>query len=265
MFGGIGRALGPIAAGAILDHWKSAGYVWVYLLCAASGALSFGLTMLIPAAPTEHRHDHPWGAALSDLAAVARHPRMMIASIARMVQSSSQGALLAFFPIYGRDMAHLSEGTIGLLVGTNHVVSLISRPVTAVLSSRAGRIPFMVVGMLAQGAALVLVVCTTEFWMLLPLFSLTGICEAVVQIATIAYVADLAGKKLFGAAIGVVGSFFDIGLVAGKLVPGWLIPLLGGYVPAFGIVGGIIGVCSLLSFRFLKETELDGPRVLGEP
>lgn len=247
MFGGMGRAAGPIVAGLMLKHFS---YTDVYSLCVVLGFLAFGLTLLVPSVQRE-----AGASVFGDLKAVVSDTRLFVASLARMVQSSAQGALFTFFPIYGREVAQLSEEAIGYLIGTNHIVSLLCRPVTAVLSSRAGRVPFMVLGMIVQGGSLVLVVLAENFWVLLPLFALTGISEAVVQIATISYVADVAKKKLFGASIGIVGAMFDVGLVAGKLIPGWLIPLMG-YPPAFAAIAACIAGFSVVVGKRCKELPL---------
>jgi MFS family permease len=93
-----------------------------------------------------------------------------------------------------------------------------------------------------------------------------GISEAVCQISTIAYVADRAGKRLFGAAVGIVGTFFDLGLAAGQFLPGLFIPLFGsppryaaGYLPSFGIVSGTILLSALAISRVLKEPSCASP------
>jgi MFS family permease len=245
MFGAIGRALGPMIAGMLLASFS---YTAVYVFCAVTGAAAVGLTMLVPPVKGERTR------VMADLGAATAHPKLMTAYVARLVQTLALGCLSAYFPIFGKEVAGLTATEIGVLLSTNHVMAIISRPVTASLSSRGRRVPFMVVGMAVMAGALALIPWTTRFWALLPLFAVTGASEAACQIATIAYVSDIAGKKLFGAAIGIVGAFFDLGLVMGKAAPGWILPLFAmEYAPAFGVLSAVIFAYSLATGRLLKE------------
>lgn len=270
-FGGIGRAAGPVAAGFILERLGPrpdlGQYAGVYLFCAASGAAALLLMLTLP------REGPPMASpgrlarlVGRDLKAAAADRFLLAAYGARAAQTLALGAVIAFFPVYAREVAGLSETRIGLLISANHVMAVITRPVTALLSSRAGRIPFMAAGMAGLGAALVLIPLNTRFWMLCPVLALMGISEAVCQISTIAYVADHAGKRLFGAAVGIVGTFFDLGLAAGQFLPGLLIPFFGsppryaaGYLPSFGIVSGAILLSALVLPRLLKEPSCASP------
>lgn len=270
-FGGIGRAVGPITAGFILERLGSrpglGQYAGVYLFCAAAGAAAFLLMLTLPrAGPSTTPAGRLAEFVGRDLKAVSTDRHLLAAYGARAAQTLALGALIAFFPVYAREVAGLSEARIGLLISANHVMAVITRPVTALLSSRAGRIPFMTAGMAGLSAALVLIPLTTRFWLLCPVLALMGISEAVCQISTIAYVADRAGKRLFGAAVGIVGTFFDLGLAAGQFLPGLLIPIFGapprytaGYLPSFGIVSGAILLSALGLSRVLKEPSCTVP------
>ncbi len=277
-FSGIGRAVGPVIAGFILHRFESAPglaqYSYVYLFCSAAGAVAFLLMLSLPQAGNPEPRTGPLaGLVARDLRAATADRQLLVAYSARLAQTLALGALIAFFPIYGREVAGLTEIQIGLLVSTNHVMAVLARPVTARLSSRAGRLPFMTGGMVALGTALVLISVTTRFWLLFPVLALMGTGEAVCQISTIAYVADRAGKKLFGAAVGIVGTFFDLGMATGQLLPGLLLPVFGappryasGYLPAFGIVAGLILVSSFGVSRLLREPASRGaPPPSGPP
>lgn len=265
-FTGIGRAAGPLAAGLLLGRpGPGLGpFATVYLLCAASGAVSFSLMLGLPETRAHQGMDAgPFVPRVArDLQAAVTAPPLAAAYVARLVQTLTLGAMIAFFPLYGREVAGLTEFQIGLLISINHTMAVLTRPLTAVLSSRSCRTPFMAAGMATLAVALLLIPLTTRFWTLLPVLALMGIGEAVCQISTLAYLADQAGKKLFGAAVGIVGTFFDLGLAAGQILPGILLPVFGspprytsGYLPSFGILSAAILALSLVIPSFLRSFE----------
>lgn len=236
MFAGLGRAIGPEVAGWILKHF---GYAHVYLVCAGLGLLSFLITMTIRAPHPPNPSSGAGAQAMADLRAVVTRPRLITASVARLFQTLPLGVMTAFFPVYAKEVAGLNEVMIGHILTAQSLASLAGRPASAALTSRIGRIPLMTLGMIAGGVVLYLLTLATDFTLLLVFACLIGASEAATQIATIAYVSDEAGKRLFGAAIGIVGSMFDVGLVAGRLIPGFLLPLAP-WSLAFGSVAALL-------------------------
>ncbi|HLG42051.1 MAG TPA: MFS transporter, partial [Planctomycetota bacterium] len=217
MWGTLGRAGAPFLAGFLIDEM---GYRYVFIVCAGMGLVSFLYTLLLPPskgeAPLERSLSRQ---VLHDLVLVVRHRKLLWASVFRGSQSLTQGIMNSYFPWYARDVAGLGAAAIGQIQTGLVLGGIVARPLTGKFSVGRRRIPFMVGGMLGSALLLVMVTHTTDYLALMAICFGIGIVEGICQIATVAYLSDASGVRMFGAAIGVLGGFFDIGLVGGRLVP----------------------------------------------
>jgi DHA1 family multidrug resistance protein-like MFS transporter len=254
MWSSLGRAASPFAAGWMIERW---GYDWVFGVCAALGVVSFLITLSLPSTrPREGGNGSLSRQVARELAAVFRHPPLLFASAIRGIQSLTQGIVNTYFPWYARDVAALDAQSIGEIQTGLVVGGLVARPLTGRLSAGPRRIPFILCGMLGSGALLYALTQTTAYLPLLAICAGIGVVEGICQIATIAYLSDVAGPRLFGAAIGVLGGFFDLGLVGGRFLPGVLLPLAPAaphYAAAFGIVAAVVAGSGLLVPWLLRK------------
>jgi MFS family permease len=232
----LGHTLGPILAGEIVASTDQ--FPYAFAAASAIALVSLTLTLCIRE-PRRLSDGSPWTRTLSDLREVIAEPRLRNASIARSVQTISMGVMNAFFPLYAKEIASLSTQQIGYLTAASSLTAVVSKPVVAALSAQAGRLPFMTAGMLACSFGLAVIPFVTSFPALFAVCIFMGMSHSLNQISTISYIADVAGIRLFGAAAGIVGSFFELGLVAGRVGAGPLISTFG-YTVGFAVPGAVI-------------------------
>lgn len=237
----VGPMLGPLTAGVILD--RGGGFEGAFALASVSGAVSFGLALFLRD-PSPRSPAGALARAAADLVEAVADRRIRTASIARAVQTISQGVMSFLFPVYAKEVALLDSARIGLLGTAGSLAGIVSRPLVGWLAERAGRPWFMAAGMLASSLGIAILPALTSFPALLVLCVLLGATHATSQIATIAHIAHLAGKRLFGASMGLVGCFFELGLVSGRMATGLLISAWG-YAVAFPATGGLILLLSV--------------------
>jgi predicted MFS family arabinose efflux permease len=79
-----------------------------------------------------------------------------------------------------------------------------------------------------------------------------GLGLATVTASTSALVADLSKASSHGGALGVLSSVMDIGHSTGPMAGGLLISALN-YKTAFGIVGGILAIASLVFGLIIRQ------------
>lgn len=254
MWASLGRAVSPFAAGWLIER---SGYDSVFAVCAALGLVSFLFTLSLPSGPRPGTGSGPISRQVAnELAAVLRHPPLLFASLLRGIQSLTQGIVNTYFPWYARDVAGLDAQSIGETQTGLVLGGFVARPLTGRLSAGRMRIPFIVGGMLGSGILLYALTQTASYAPLIVICVCIGVFEGICQIATIAYLSDIAGPRLFGAAIGVLGGFFDLGLVGGRFVPGMLLPAVPAvphYAAAFGIIAAAVAGSGLLAPWLLRR------------
>jgi MFS family permease len=123
---------------------------------------------------------------------------------------------------------------------------------TGALSDHVGRDPLIVVGMLVQGAALVLVALAHQFGTWAAASVLLGLGTAAVYPTLIARVADRVRPGDRAAAVGIYRLWRDLGYVVGGLTVGFLADAAG-FRGAILVVAGATAASGLLAAALLSE------------
>src|SRR3546814_7298068 len=76
-------------------------------------------------------------------------PAILVASGAEATMYLGFGAFLGFLPVYAK-AAHLNDGQIALVVGTQLLTALVAKPAAGWLSDRIGRKPVITVGLVVS-------------------------------------------------------------------------------------------------------------------
>jgi len=247
MWNGLGRALGPLFAGFVIDF--TGAYKPVFYICSFMGLCSWLLTLSIPSPKLEEKEIPAFSLHFfQDLKRLFQEPKLFVASFFRGLQSMAVGCLQIFFPWYGRGVAGLLAGEIGTIQASLTLSSLIPRAFPGFLKVFRARISWMVFGTFLSGLCIIGLFQFTSFLSLLIIFCLIGLAEGFCHVAGMVFVSETAGEALFGAAIGMYGSMGDLGNVLGRILPGLTLPLVPvafHFTRTFGMLGG--GIC-LASF-----------------
>ncbi|HLF06569.1 MAG TPA: MFS transporter [Thermoplasmata archaeon] len=133
-------------------------------------------------------------------------------------------------------------GAVGLLIAAYPLSWGLGQLFTGPLSDSAGRKRLIVLGMIAQGAALVLIPALASFASWLALMLLLGAGTAMVYPTLLGAASDSASPTERATAMGVYRFWRDIGFAAGALAGGALADSLG-----LGAALQIVGVATIMS------------------
>jgi MFS family permease len=151
---------------------------------------------------------------------------------------------LVFLPVVG------SAGGVGLLVASYPIAWGIGQLLTGPLSDSAGRKRLIVLGMVAQGAALLLVPVLAGFASWLALMLLLGVGTAMVYPTLLGAASDSAPPEERATAMGVYRFWRDMGFVVGALAGGAVADLvgLGAAIQTVGVATAISGLYVFVTY-----------------
>ncbi|HEX9758990.1 MAG TPA: MFS transporter [Nitrospiria bacterium] len=225
----LGKLTGPMVGGFLLTIGT---FSTVFGVCSVIGVFIFALFFTIRFPKQRFlsvRRDGwkklgpEWIKGLKELVSDIRI--LLTSSMEGMVMLAS-GALMAFLPIYSRDVG-LNYGEIGLLFGIQGTAMLLVRPFMGRISDRYGRRGMIIGGLFLCALSIGLIPLNQGFIPLLLLAGIFGLGEAIATSSTSAFVADLCEVRSLGSAMGIFGSIMDIGHASGPLFFGLLVGWLG--------------------------------------
>jgi MFS family permease len=234
-----GALLGPVLGGWLV---YAAGFPVAFVTAGIFGCVGlvvfFSLNLNPPPPRVHEKGLRPVLAEmLKGFRIVARNRRVLVTSVTDGAKMITNGALMAFLPIYGVSVG-LNPGEVGLLFGVQGITSFLSKPVMGRVSDLVGRKPLILTGLMICAGTFVLIPRVTWLPALLLLAAGFGYGEAVVTSSTSAFVADLSEIKTLGAGMGMQGTISDIGHASGPLLAGLLIAALS-YQNTFAVIASL--------------------------
>jgi len=186
---------------------------------------------------------------------IASDYRVIVTSSMEGLQNMALGALEAFLPVYAVSVVGLNAFQAGALWAVQIVATLAAKPLMGRIADRAGRKPLIVAGMALCAGAFVTIPTSDSFAPLIALALAFGLGEALVTSSAAAMVADMCERRHYGAAMGVFGTYFDIGHAAGPIVAGLLLAASSGnYFAAFLPLAVLLAAGTALFAFTVKET-----------
>jgi len=131
------------------------------------------------------------------------------------------GMIIPIIPFYIESFG-ASGSSLGMLMATFAVMQFLFAPVWGSLSDRYGRKPFLVLGALGNGIAMLFFGLSTQLWMLFAARALSGILSSATLPTAMAFIGDSTDEKNRGGGMGVVGAAMGMGMVIGPGIGGWL-------------------------------------------
>ena len=250
-----GQALGPVLAGYLI----AAGRFDLAFL--AAGVIGLAAPLIVAGwrhSSTANPSRARWQELKAGIGEVARNRLVLVTSGAQAAQFVLNGALIAFLPLFGRDVVGLTTPQLGWLFGMQTVTTLAVRPVIGMLSDRVGRRWVIVAGLTACSAAVLAMSRATDLWALVAAVIAYAAGVANTTAATGAYITDVTRRARYGAAHGVFGTVYDVGDALGPIAAGLLVATVG-YARMFQImafVGLTMAVVFSLASRSRPMTDL---------
>lgn len=247
----VGRSVAPFLGGFLISV---ANYHSVYVACAISGMLAWGLGLFLPADDrAEGRGAAAWPKFFPALRAVLSNRSIRVTSLVEAAQFLVFGAVEAFLAVYASSVG-IPAWQIGLILGAQLLSVIAVKPAMGLLSDRIGRRAIIFPGLITGAVSAMAIPLTADPYLLTGLSVVFGIGFAAVTSSTSALVADLAKQGQMGASIGVLRTIMDVGQTLGPVSTGIVIAHAG-YTGAFAALGGVL----LLSAAIFRLAD-SGPR-----
>lgn len=136
------------------------------------------------------------------------------------------GIIIPLLPFYGEQFG-ATPAVVGLLMATYSLGQFLMAPVWGRLSDRIGRRPVLLMSLAGSVGAYLWLAFAHDLWVLFAARGLSGIMAGNIS-AAFAYVADVTTRENRAKGMGIVGSAFGLGFIAGPAIGG----ALAGHDPA---------------------------------
>jgi MFS family permease len=133
---------------------------------------------------------------------------------------------VAFLPLYAAQELGLSTVSVGILIASIYAVELLSMPIIGYLGDRFGRKRTIIAGLLASFVLFLLYFMVRSSTQLFLVSMGTGVAFSGTSLL-LSMIPDVTPKRMYGATVGVFGSFEDLGSIAGPLLFGLVWSTLG--------------------------------------
>ena len=156
------------------------------------------------------------------LGAGIRTPSVWLSGSLELTVFLALYAVRAFLPVYALSLG-ISVALVGVFFSVQEAAHLVLRPLGGRLGDRMGYLETVSLGMIAMGLPLSLLSMTHSPIGLLSLAVLVGGAQALVFPSTVALVSEQIEAEHIGAGMGLIGTFKNIGKVAGPILGGGLV------------------------------------------
>ena len=217
----VGRTVAPVLGGFILSITNK-NFHSLYLAVGAAGVTAFltalpflGEKKVVGSANSENSAVKSVVRGWVD---VARTRGVLIVGLIEASQYYAYGSVEFFLVKYLGEIADLDPFLQGVVMGSQLVVVVLSKPYMGRLSDRIGRQFPIVAGSIVSGFPLILIPFFTQFPILLLLSVTYGLGFSLVTSSTPALVSELVSIQVVGGAMGLLGTIMDVGQTLGPLV-----------------------------------------------
>jgi len=269
MSNGVGQLVGPILAGLFLE---STSYTVYFLGCGSFVAVSAVLIFLLaketrPKHVVElHKTRAGHGINLktfgSDIKKLGKYAGIFFVAV--LVYRTGNTMVNPFFSLYLKGL-NIDLSRTSYLFAVRALMTLIFAPLTGIVLDKWGRKPTFLLGMLLLVCTMLGYRCVSSYNSVLLLRALESISNAVLQITTRTYAADLMRPEIRGFGMGLYMTIVDESSTMGALVGGWIkdtfsfgaIFLMGAITAAICFLITLVGVPEPSKIVHKKENLLD--------
>lgn len=244
-----GYIVGPALAGWLL---LSMDPVAVFTIIGVISCVVFIPVLQLPETHSvEHRELRPIVQHMKNaIRDGSRTPAIWLTGSLEAVTFIALYTLKAFLPIYALE-AGVSVLLVGLYFSLQEAVHIIVKPFCGRLGDKWGHLPTITLGMLILGAALPLVtIFENGLFFLLP-GMMMGFAQALIFPSAIALVSNHIDENYLATGMGLIGMMQNFGKVAGPVLGGLAIQILGYqptlYLLTVMLIGGIVIIWQMFS------------------
>ena len=248
----VGRMVAPFLGGYILSV-TSSNYHDLYVSVGIAGVIALLVAMTLPRKGSTKNEEQElqkmwksnnFSGFLSNWKKVIQNRGVLVTSAVESAIYYTFGAFEFFLALYAKSIG-LDEFLVGVILGLQLVMVVISKPFMGWLSDRIGRRIPIVIGLIVASAPLIVTSLATSFVELAAVSVMYGLGFSLVTSSTVALVSDLVSKELYGASMGFLSTIMDVGQALGPIITGFILATSAGFSGAFIALGAILLVFSV--------------------
>jgi MFS family permease len=212
----LGRTIGPILGSFIAEVWSFHHSFY------ASSFLSFVTVLLIlitfPKREIPRRTSSP--NIVSGLRSVLRVRLIGFLLISALFAFMGVSLIRSFLPLYASEQVRMSTLDVGVLISATSAAQLIALPSLGWASDRFGRKRIVLLGFGLSSLAFLLFFLAKNPFQLMLVSLVVSVGLSASSLLLLAIIPDVASNRVYGTAVGLYGSFEDMGLILGPVVFG---------------------------------------------
>lgn len=250
-FNALGRMVGPLLGSYVAQVWSFEESFYVSSLFLLIGATAVSIALRRNHGGRTPTEDRPMLGILGGIRTLISMPPVPMLFLLGILTFIGISSVTAFLPIYASEQIGMSTMEVGTLLAAASAAQL-AAPLLGSLSDRIGRSVLISAGLILSSLVfLCYLLVQTPFQLLLVSIAIS-ICFSANSMLP-AMLSDIAPRRLRGTAMGIYGSFEDLGLVVGPLLYGLV---WSRYAPAciFVVASAtqVLGIAPLLLIRSKK-------------
>jgi MFS family permease len=231
----VGRALAPLAGGAIISYFAMypglLPYRVVYIAAALAAVPVFIMTLLYTEKQSLPLDTLPFCVFRESFVTFFSNRRLRGTACVDMATYFAFGAVETFLPLYLFSLG-IGAYQTGIIFAAQVVFIAGTKPFFGRIADRVDKRIQIVAGLAITGGAVAGIPLAVSFAQFFLVSAVFGIGMSLSTVATSAYVADVAEKEQIGASMGALSSIMDIGQSGGPLLTGIIVTMVG-YIAGF--------------------------------
>jgi DHA1 family multidrug resistance protein-like MFS transporter len=256
----VGRTVAPVLGGFIL-YVTYNNFYSLYLAVGAAGVTAFLTALPFEGEKKVVEYANLEDSALKDVVQgwvdLAKTRGVLIVGLIEASQYYTYGSVEFFLVKYLGEIAKLDPFLQGVVMGSQLLVVMLSKPYMGRLSDRIGRRIPIVAGSIVSSLPLVLIPFFTQFPIVLLLSVTYGLGFSLVTSSTPALISELVSFQVVGGAMGLLGTIMDIGQTLGPMVSSLVLVTSLRYVGLFfSLTIALLFSCTLFLVSRISEAHI---------
>ena len=254
----IGRSVAPTLGGSILFVTNN-NFSSLYVAVGVAGITAFitALPFLGEKKPAS-RSGKPKNTALKSIihgwGSIATTHGVLTVGLIEASQYYTYGSVEFFLVKYLGEIANLDSFLQGVIMTSQLVIVMLSKPYMGRLSDKVGRRTPIVIGSIISGIPLVAIPFFTQFPVLLFLSIIHGLGFSLVTSSTPALVGELVSTEVVGGAMGLLSTLMDVGQTLGPIICSFILVTSLGYAGLFSSLTFVL-MFSCILFALSRVTK----------
>ena len=244
-FSSLGFVIGPLIGTYVAQRY-SFEYSF-YASSALSIILAFIILISFPRNRRRTRRDSR--SIINNLTAVLRARSSRFLFLSTIFALMGFTVIRSFLPLYASGQVRMSTLEVGTLIAMITVAQLVAMPMLGWLSDRFGRKRTVVAVFTLSSFAFLLYFLASTSYQVLLVSIVAGVSLSGTSLL-LAMIPDVTPSTMYGAAVGIYGSFEDMGIIIGPLVYGFVWSTTGPvYIFAASAVAQILAAVLVLPIK----------------